>query len=204
MLSEGIVADFVKRLIDILASFVGFVLLSLIFLMTALLIKFDSPGPVFYRSQRVGKGGKLFILYKFRSMIKDADRCGPGITSAADERITPIGRMLRRTKIDELPQLINVLKGDMSIVGPRPEDPRYVSQYTPEQRQVLSVRPGITSPASLAYRNEERLLTGTDWEKTYITKILPEKIKIDLAYLSKQTFLSDICLIIQTILSMLR
>jgi lipopolysaccharide/colanic/teichoic acid biosynthesis glycosyltransferase len=193
-----------KRLFDFSLALIGLIILSPLFFITILIIKLTSQGAIFHRGKRVGLNSKLFTLYKFRTMIANAANIGPGITTKNDQRITMVGNILRRTKIDELPQLINVLKGDMSLVGPRPEDPRYVSQYTPEQRQVLSVRPGITSPASLAYRNEERLLTGTDWEKTYITKILPEKIKIDLAYLSKQTFLSDICLIIQTILSMFR
>src|SRR5437762_14127398 len=115
-------------------------------------------------------------------MVVDADRRGPGITTAGDRRITPLGRILRRTKLDEFPQCINVLKGDMSIVGPRPEDPRYVTYYTPQQRAVLSVRPGITSPASVRYRHEEAMLQGEDWENTYIRVVLPAKLALDLDY----------------------
>ena len=124
-----------------------------------------------------------FRLYKFRRMVSDADKQGPGITATGDSRITRVGRFLRRTKIDELPQLINVLSGDMSLVGPRPEDPRYVTLYTPEQRRVLAVRPGITSAASLAYRHEEQLLAGADWETVYREEVLPAKLAIDLEYL---------------------
>ena len=137
-------------------------------------------------------------------MIADADKQGPGITAAGDSRITWIGRWLRDYKIDEIPQLINVLKGDMSLVGPRPEDPRYIAQYTPDQRQLLNVRPGITSAASLAYRNEEQILSGQDWETVYRTKILPAKLAIDLDYLSGRTFGSDLILILRTIAAMFR
>jgi lipopolysaccharide/colanic/teichoic acid biosynthesis glycosyltransferase len=167
-----------------------------------MLIKFTSPGPVFYRGVRVGKDGKLFHLFKFRTMVADADRLGPGITVVGDPRITPIGAWLRRYKLDELAQLINVLNGDMSLVGPRPEDSRYVASYTNEQRQVLSVRPGITSAASLVYRNEEQMLAGPDWEKAYRTEVLPAKLAIDLAYLSQRTFFSDLLLILRSIFSM--
>ena len=139
-------ADTLRRLLDLVASLAGLTLLSPLFVFIALLIALDSPGPVFYRGQRVGRHGRLFRLYKFRSMVISADKQGPGITAAGDARITRVGRFLRRAKLDELPQLINVLLGDMSLVGPRPEDPRYVAFYTPEQRRVLSVRPGITSP----------------------------------------------------------
>ena len=137
-------------------------------------------------------------------MIANAATLGPGITAQNDPRITGVGRFLRRTKIDELPQLINVLTGDMSIVGPRPEDPRYVTQYTPEQREILRVRPGITSAASLTYRNEEGMLKGQDWETVYRTQILPAKLEIDLAYLSKRTLSSDLLLIARTIFSLFR
>lgn len=196
------VADGVRRLLDVIISAMGLVLLSPLFLIISVWIKLDSPGPAFYRAQRVGKDGKLFRLYKFRSMVADADRRGPGITATGDVRVTQAGRFLRRTKLDELPQLINVLKGDMSLVGPRPEDPRYVALYTPEQRRVLAVRPGITSAASLVYRHEEQLLAGEDWETVYRTKVLPDKLAIDLDYLERRTLGSDLKLILQTIVAM--
>lgn len=196
------VADSIRRALDIAASLAGLAVLSPLFVCLAIWVRLDSPGPVFYRAQRVGKDGKLFRLYKFRSMVADADRRGPGITATGDARVTRAGHFLRRTKLDELPQLINVLKGDMSLVGPRPEDPRYVALYTPEQRRVLAVRPGITSAASLVYRHEEQLLAGEDWETVYRTKVLPDKLAIDLEYLEHRTLGSDLKLIFRTIVAM--
>ena len=192
-------ADRIRRLLDIAASAAGLAVLSPLLLLVSLGIKLDSPGPVFYRATRVGRNGELLRLYKFRSMAAGADQQGPGITAAGDARVTRAGRFLRRTKLDELPQLINVLQGEMSLVGPRPEDPRYVALYTPEQRRVLAVRPGITSAASLAYRHEEQLLSGEDWETVYRSQVMPEKLAIDLAYLQRRTLGSDLKLILRTI-----
>ena len=192
-------SDRLRRLVDVVAAAGGLTLLSPLFVLVVVAIKLDSPGPAFYRAQRVGKDGKLFRLFKFRSMVADAHTRGPGITAAGDSRVTRVGRLLRRTKIDELPQLVNVLLGDMSLVGPRPEDPRYVALYTPEQRRVLNVRPGITSAASLAYRHEEKLLRGEDWEARYREEVLPDKLAIDLAYLERRTLISDLKLILRTI-----
>jgi lipopolysaccharide/colanic/teichoic acid biosynthesis glycosyltransferase len=197
-------SNWVRRLLDILVAGSGLLLLSPLFVLVALGIKLNSPGPVFYRAQRVGRDGELFWLFKFRSMVSGADKNGPGITVSGDARITSMGRFLRRSKIDELPQLLNVLLGDMSLVGPRPEDPRYVALYTPEQRQALRVRPGITSAASLAYRHEEQTLTGTDWDVIYRTQVLPTKLAIDLDYLAHRTFLSDVKLILDTVFAMFR
>lgn len=195
-------ADRMRRLLDVIASAGGLVVLSPFFLLIAVLIKRDSPGPVFYKARRVGKNGQEFRLYKFRSMVADADRRGPAITAAGDARVTPTGRFLRNTKLDELPQLINVLRGEMSLVGPRPEDPRYVVLYTPEQSRVLRVRPGITSAASLAYRYEEHLLRGPEWEAVYRSQVMPAKLAIDLAYLDQRTLLTDLRLVVQTVLAM--
>lgn len=197
-------ADGVRRLLDVIAAAVGLLVLSPLFLLIAVLIKRDSPGPVFYRARRVGKDGHEFRLYKFRSMVSGADRQGPGITAAGDNRVTKVGRFLRRTKLDELPQLINVLIGDMSLVGPRPEDPRYVALYTQEQRQVLAVRPGITSAASLTYRDESTLLAGEDWERRYIQEIMPHKLAIDLDYNARRTLASDLNLIMRTVFALFR
>ena len=191
-----------KRWFDILFSIGILVGLSPIFLVIALIIKVTSPGPVFYKATRSGQNGEPFKLYKFRSMVVDADKRGPGITTAGDARITRIGRILRKTKLDELPQFINVLKGEMSLVGPRPEDPRYVALYTPEQRRVLTVRPGITSPASVYYRDEESLLTGDDWERQYIEEIMPAKLNIDLDYARKGGIMDDVMIIWRTFLLM--
>lgn len=195
---------FLRRAFDLVAVAFGMILLSPIFLIVPLFIKATSPGPVFHRTERVGRGGRLFKLYKFRSMVADAARIGPGITSADDRRITPVGRWLRRFKIDELPQLLNVLRGEMSLVGPRPEDPRYVAHYTLEQRRVLSVSPGLTSPASLRYHAEESLLSGSDWETTYLSVVLPDKLRIELDYLEHRTLISDVRVILQTTLAVMR
>lgn len=192
------------RLIDLAAATVGLIILSPLLLALALWVKLSSSGPIFYQAKRIGRGGQLFRLYKFRTMVADADRRGPGITTAGDNRITSAGRFLRRTKLDELPQLLNVFKGEMSLVGPRPEDPRYVALYTPEQQLVLQVRPGITSIASLEYRNESDLLCGRDWETVYTQEILPHKLDLELNYLQKRTFWRDLGLIWQTILSIWR
>lgn len=194
----------IKRLFDFLSALVGLIVLSPLFLMISLIIKLASPGPVFHRGKRVGLNGELFNLYKFRTMIVHAPAVGPGITSNNDPRITWIGRLLRRTKIDELPQLINVLKGDMSLVGPRPEDPRYVRNYTPEQLKVLNVKPGITSPASLEYRSEEAILTGDEWQRTYLERVLPHKLAIELEYLKRRNLWGDLGIILRTLLAIFR
>jgi lipopolysaccharide/colanic/teichoic acid biosynthesis glycosyltransferase len=170
----------------------------------ALLIKLDTPGPVFYRARRIGRGGRPFELLKFRSMVTGAGQLGPGLTIAGDGRITRSGRWLRQTKVDELPQLFNVLKGEMSLVGPRPEDPRYVALYSAEQRRVLAVRPGITSPASIRYRGEEALLAGADWEQTYTGRIMPDKLQRELAYLARRTLWSDLAVLWQTALALFK
>ena len=193
-----------KRLFDVIVSALGLLVLSPVLLVLALLVKFSSPGTVLYHATRVGLDGHPFKLLKFRSMVANAAQIGPAVTGAADSRITPIGRFLRRTKLDELPQLLNVLRGEMSLVGPRPEDPRYAALYTPEQRRVLSVRPGITSPASIAYRSEEAMLTGDDWETHYIQHVMPAKLEIDLQYVEHASLLYDLKLIFRTFISLFR
>lgn len=189
---------------DIIASLLGLVLLSPLFLLVAVLVKVQDGGAVFFLGTRVGKNGQVFKLFKFRSMTANAEKTGPGITTQKDSRVTKIGAILRKTKIDELPQLLNVLLGDMSLVGPRPEDPRYVEKYTATQRDILKVRPGITSAASITYRNEEQLLTGSDWEDQYLNKIMPEKLYIDQQYLATRTVFTDIAMIFRTILAVLK
>lgn len=188
-----------KRYLDFQFSGFGLALLAPLLLVIAVLVKLDSPGPVIYKATRVGRDGRPFKLYKFRSMVANADKLGPGVTGAADPRITRMGRVLRRTKLDELPQLWNVFKGDMSLVGPRPEDQRYVALYTPEQREVLRVRPGITSLASLRFRHEERLLNGSNWEQHYIEDVMPAKLQIDLEYVRRQTLLQDARIVLWTL-----
>jgi len=191
-----------KRLFDLAASIVALIVLSPLFALIALAIKFTSSGPVFYRGERIGRDGVPFRIVKFRTMRVDAG--GPGITRADDARVTGIGRFLRRTKLDELPQLINVVRGDMSIVGPRPEVPEYVSLYTEEERRVLAVRPGLTSPASLRYRSEESLLGGDDWHERYVSDIMRDKLREDLRYIARRTFLGDLRLIFRTIAALFR
>jgi lipopolysaccharide/colanic/teichoic acid biosynthesis glycosyltransferase len=191
------------RTLDVTISLIGLALLAPLLLVLALLIKLDSRGPAFYRARRIGQNGRAFRLYKFRSMVVDADRHGPAITAARDARVTRVGRFLRRMKLDELPQLLNVLRGEMSLVGPRPEDPRYVALYTPSQRRVLAVKPGITSAASVRYRHEETLLQGTDWEQTYLQRVLPDKLAIELAYLERRSLRHDLGVIGRTLQAIL-
>jgi lipopolysaccharide/colanic/teichoic acid biosynthesis glycosyltransferase len=188
-----------RRGFDIVASLLGLIVLSPLLLLIALAVRFQDGEPALYRAKRVGKDGRIFTLYKFRSMVPGADKMAGGITVGGDRRITRLGQFIRNTKLDELPQLFNVLIGDMSFVGPRPEDPRYVKWYTPEQRLVLTCRPGITSPASLEYRSEEALLTGDNSLERYQREILPHKLSIELEYLKTRTFWSDIKLILHTI-----
>jgi lipopolysaccharide/colanic/teichoic acid biosynthesis glycosyltransferase len=193
-----------KRAFDLFVSLAGLVLLFPLLVVIATAIKLDSPGPVFFLGKRVGRGGHTFYIYKFRSMVAHAAQKGPGITTAGDTRITRVGKMLRRTKLDELPQLLNVVRGEMSLVGPRPEDPRYVALYTPEQRRVLSVRPGITSPASLKYRNEEQILAQGNLQDVYVNKVMPEKLAIELDYLHRQTFCRDLGVLVATFAALFR
>ncbi len=192
--------ELLRRLLDVTAAGMGLVILSPLLLLLALLVRLTSPGPALYRGRRVGRDGREFRLLKLRTMQAGADRLGPGLTLDQDPRITPLGRWLRVHRLDELPQLWNVLVGDMSLVGPRPEDPRYVAHYTPEQREVLRVRPGITGPAQIAFRNEaERLRHAADPEATYLQEIMPAKLAIDLAYLRRRTVWSDLGLLFSTL-----
>ena len=191
------------RLLDFSLSGIVLCLFVPLFLVITIVMKLTSPGPVFYQALRVGHGGRLFHLYKFRTMMVDAKNLDP-LTGEDDQRITSIGRFLRQTKIDELPQLFNVIKGDMNLVGPRAEDPKYVASYTPRQRQVLSVKPGITSPASVFYRHEEKLLGGPDKEETYLKYILPDKLEIELNYLGRRTLWTDLIVLGKTFFALFR
>ena len=196
---------FLKRLMDIAVSGCALAVLWPVFLLIAAAIKANDPGPVFYRQVRVGRDGKPFRIFKFRTMVAGADRKGLAITVGRDSRITRVGAFLRRTKLDELAQLINVLLGDMSFVGPRPEVPRYVELYTPYQRQVLLVRPGITDYASIAYRNENDMLAGAqDPERMYIDVIMPAKIELNMKYLHEISPLADVRLILATLAAIIR
>jgi FlaA1/EpsC-like NDP-sugar epimerase/lipopolysaccharide/colanic/teichoic acid biosynthesis glycosyltransferase len=189
-----------RRVIDIGVALVGLVVLSPVLLLLALLVKLTSKGPALHRARRVGKDGKEFYLLKFRTMVVGADKMGPGITIDADPRITPLGRWLRSHRLDELPQLWNVLNGNMSLVGPRPEDPRYVALYTPEQREVLSAKPGITGPTQITFRNEpERLHHAADPEAIYLQEIMPAKLATDLEYVRRRTVWSDLGVLFGTL-----
>ena len=193
-----------KRAMDIVVSAAALCVLWPVLALIALAIVVDDPGPVFYRQVRVGRGGRPFRIFKFRTMVVDADRKGLSITVGRDSRITRVGAFLRKTKLDELAQLLNVLAGQMSFVGPRPEVPRYVELYTPYQRQVLLVRPGITDYASIAYRNENDLLAGAkDPERMYIETVMPDKIELNMKYLREISPLADVRLILKTIIAVI-
>ena len=194
-----------KRLMDIAISGCALLVIWPVLVLIAAAIVIDDPGPVFYRQVRVGRNGKTFRIFKFRTMIVDADKKGLAITVGRDSRITRVGAFLRKTKLDELAQLINVFAGEMSFVGPRPEVQKYVDLYTPYQRQVLLVRPGITDYASIAYRNENNLLAGTDDpEKMYIEEIMPAKIELNMKYLREISPLADIRLILSTVAAVVK
>ena len=188
-----------KRLFDIISSSAGLIFLSPVFLFVAIWIKLDSKGPVFYRQVRVGKNGRDFKIYKFRTMYPGADKKGLITVGGRDPRVTRSGYYIRKYKLDELPQLINVFTGEMSVVGPRPEVRKYVDLYTEEQLKVLSVKPGITDIASIKYRNENELLDKADNpDKMYTEVIMPDKLKYNLEYIEKASFLYDIKLIFRT------
>lgn len=188
-----------KRIFDIVMSGLGLICLSPLFLVLAVWIKSDSKGPVFYRQIRVGRGNKDFRLFKFRSMRPDSDKLGLITVGGHDPRVTRSGYYIRKYKLDEFPQLINVFVGDMSLVGPRPEVRKYVDLYTPEQLRVLNVRPGITSLASIRYRNENEILAkADDPDKAYVEQIMPDKIAIDLEYVENASLTNDIKLIFKT------
>ncbi|HVM92311.1 MAG TPA: sugar transferase [Terriglobales bacterium] len=186
-----------RRAFDVLCAAAGLLVLSPAFCAIAIAIKLDDGGAVFYAQDRVGKNFRIFRLYKFRSMIANADREGL-LTSSQDTRVTRIGRFLRRHKLDELPQLFNVLKGDMQFVGARPEVEKYVKLFHAQYALILRGRPGLTDPATLAYRHEDEILSSLHLERQYIEKILPEKIRLSLEYQQHRTLLSDIRVLLGT------
>lgn len=191
-----------KRLFDIASSFLGLLILSPLFIIIAVVIKLDSKGGIIYKQQRVGKNGKDFYLMKFRTMYMESDKKGLLTVGGKDPRVTKAGYYLRKYKFDELPQLLNVLMGDMSIVGPRPEVRKYVNMYTGEQMKVLSVKPGITDYASLAYRNENEILEkSSDPEHLYITEVMPDKLRLNLNYLKDRSLLVDLKIVLKTLLA---
>ena len=189
-----------KRIMDVLGSSLGLVVLSPLFLACAVAVKLDSAGPVLFRQERVGLRGRSFRIRKFRTM-RVHDGSGLQVTAAGDARITRVGRFLRRSKLDELPQLIDVLAGNMSLVGPRPEVPHYMALYAPEVReQILSVRPGITDNAAMAFRDEERMLAASDdVERTYVQEVMPIKQRYYLDYVKHQSVAGDLMIIARTV-----
>lgn len=192
-----------KRIFDLFFSIFGLVFFAPIFLIIAIFIKIDSPGEIFFRQIRITKDGKEFKIYKFRTMKKDTEG-SKQITVGQDNRITKVGNFLRKTKLDELPQLVNILKGEMSFVGPRPEVPKYIVYYTEEQKEILKVKAGITDYASIYFSNESEILgSQADPEKYYIEKIMPYKIELNKKYIEKMGIIEDIKIIVMTILKII-
>lgn len=195
----------IKRLFDIIVSVIALILLSPLFFIIALIIKITSPGPVFYKGKRVGEGGKIFFMHKFRSMVANADKIGTDLTKHEDPRITKFGKFLRQTKIDEIPNLIDVLIGNMSLVGPRPESPQYTKYYDDRQKKVLNIKPGITGLAQLENRHEDlKLKDQEDPEKYYIQELMPKKLEIDLYYLENRNLMMDIIILFRTLIPIKR
>ena len=195
---------FFKRIFDVIVSFILLIVLSPIFLVLSIIIKIDSKGPVFYRQERVTKYGKTFRIFKFRTMIDNADKCGSLVTISKDNRITKVGNKIRNSRLDEIPQLINILIGDMSFVGTRPEVKKYVDKYTNEMKATLLLPAGVTSHASIMFRDEAKIMDKyvkkMDLDDIYVKKILPQKMKYNLDYLKKCGVFEDIKLCIKTIL----
>jgi len=192
-----------KRSFDILVSLIALVLLAPLFLICAVAIKLTSRGPVFYMGRRVGRGGDIFLMHKFRSMVVNADQMGTDLTLQGDPRVTSVGRFLRKTKMDELPQIMDVLKGNMSLVGPRPESPLYAKHYNERQRRVLDVRPGIVGPTQLEYHRYEGsvLKDKEDPDTYYIQELMPGKLEMDLEYIENRDFLLDIKILLKALLA---
>jgi lipopolysaccharide/colanic/teichoic acid biosynthesis glycosyltransferase len=194
-----------KRVFDIVVAFLELSLLFPLLLLVAFLIKLDSPGPIFFRQERMGKGFRPFVIHKFRTMAHDSPRTGRSITVGADPRITRLGRILRKTKIDELPQLFNILRGEMSFVGPRPEVPHYVELFRQDYEEILSIPPGITDLASLKYRDEAEVLRlAENPEEEYVRHVLPDKIRLAKEYLRRSSLFFDLTLIFKTLLALVR
>ncbi len=196
---------FFKPVFDFICAFIGTVILFPIMIVVAILIKITSKGPVFFKQERVGKNFKLFKIIKFRTMVVNADKLGEAVTTAKDNRITKTGKFLRKFKLDELPQLFNVLKGEMSLVGPRPEVLKYVEQFKGDYNHILKVKPGITDYAALKYRNEEEILAKYDnVEQGYVFEVLPEKIKLYKQYIEEVSFIVDVKIILNTLVRVIK
>jgi len=194
----------IKRLFDIVFSFLGIIILSPFLILAAILIKIDSSGPVFYRPLRVGKNGKKFRVFKFRTMVENAEKLGGPSTAFKDVRMTKIGKFLRRYKADELPQLINILKSEMSVVGPRPQVEEYTSKYTGEQKLILSVKPGLTDYASIEFINLDKILGDENVDEKYRREIEPRKNELRLRYVKEHSFWIDLKIIFRTVLKLVQ
>ena len=191
-----------KRILDIVVSLIGLICLFPLLLLVAILVKLDSPGPIFFKQERIGMRFRPFQILKFRTMMQDSSTRGKSITVGDDPRITRVGWFLRKTKIDELPQLINVLRGEMTFVGPRPEVPQYVEIFRKDYEEILKIRPGITDLASIKYRDEAALLGQSENpEEEYIRRVLPDKIKLEKEYIRRSSFMFDLKLIFKTLLT---
>jgi lipopolysaccharide/colanic/teichoic acid biosynthesis glycosyltransferase len=205
LLNRQRVSLFCKRVFDIVVSALILLLLSPVFLLLAAAIKIDSKGPVFYRQVRVGQYGQDFRIFKFRSMVQDADQKGLALTTEGDCRITRVGKLIRKCRLDEFSQVLNVLEGTMSLVGPRPEVRKYVDAYEPEYLATLLVRPGVTATASIQFKDEDELLnSGGDPEEIYVDQILPEKMRYNLEYLDHISVWQDLKIMVQTVLAVLK
>lgn len=209
ILSKKKISLVIKRIFDIIVALILLILLSPIILILAIMIKIDSKGPVFYRQERITTYGKIFRIFKFRTMVQNADKVGTLVTVGNDSRITRVGKLIRKVRLDELPQLINVLKGEMTFVGTRPEVKKYVDKYTDEMKATLLMPAGITSVASIKYKDEDEILEkakqkGKDIDLAYVEDVLPEKMKYNLEYISKFSFVYDIKVCIDTVIGVLR
>ena len=209
MLSKKKISLVIKRIFDIIVALILLILLSPIILILAIMIKIDSKGPVFYRQERITTYGKIFRIFKFRTMVQNADKVGTLVTVGNDSRITRVGKLIRKVRLDDLPQLINVLKGEMTFVGTRPEVKKYVNKYTDEMKATLLMPAGITSVASIKYKDEDEILDGAkqkgkDIDLAYVEDVLPEKMKYNLEYISKFSFWYDIKVCIDTVIGVLR
>lgn len=209
ILSKKKISLVIKRIFDIIVALILLILLSPIILILAIMIKIDSKGPVFYRQERITTYGKIFRIFKFRTMVQNADKVGTLVTVGNDSRITRVGKLIRKVRLDELPQLINVLKGEMTFVGTRPEVKKYVDKYTDEMKATLLMPAGITSVASIKYKDEDEILDGAkqkgkDIDLAYVEDVLPEKMKYNLEYISKFSFWYDIKVCIDTVIGVLK
>jgi lipopolysaccharide/colanic/teichoic acid biosynthesis glycosyltransferase len=194
-----------RRVFDLACALAGLVVTGPIWPVIAAAIRIDSPGPILYRAVRVGRGGRPIVVHKFRTMVADPAAAGPAVTAAGDPRITRVGRLLRRSKLDELPQLVDVARGTMSVVGPRPEDPRYVERYSAEQRALLAHRPGLLSPATIAFRDEESVLAAAGaTEAAYVELVLGQKLALDLDYFDRRSLRRDLRVLVAGLVAIAR